>query len=102
MPSGRRSIVRQALPRIDPETLRLFRRLEGTRPSKRDRGDERKLAEALDLEDEFWYGQSVLNRRTKPCCQPPYMAYDAFYRCRLVRELLLEAMKKNPAQQSTG
>ena len=93
MPSGRRSIERQALPRIWPETLALFMRLEGMRPNKRDKGELRKLAEALDLEDEFWYGQNVLNRSRKPSCGPPYMAHDAFFRCRLVRELLLEAAK---------
>ena len=96
MPSTRRSIDRQRLPRIEPETLALFVKLEGMRPSKRSRADERTLAEALDLLDEwFLYCQDVFDRRRKPLHPPGYPQNDAFYRCRLVRELLLAAVKES-------
>ena len=94
MPSGRRSIVRQPLPRIDPETLALFLKLEHQRPSQRDRAEERKLHEQLDLLGEWFCScQDVFDRRRKPLHPPGYPQNDAFFKCRLVRLALLEAAK---------
>jgi hypothetical protein len=101
MPSTRRSIDRQPLPRIWPETLALFVKLEHQRPRDRNKAEVRELAEALDLADEYWCGGTVLVRDRKPCHPPGYGAHDAFFRCRLVRLHLLELAKAaatNPAR----
>jgi hypothetical protein len=94
MSSRHRSVVRQPLRRIEPETLALFLKLENMRPSKRDRAEERRLHETLDLLGEWFCScEDVFNRRRKPLHPPGYPQNDAFYRCRLVRLALLEAAK---------
>jgi hypothetical protein len=82
-------------PRIWPETLALFAKLERQQPSARSDMDERELASALDLEDEFWSGQSVLNQRLTPCHPPSKGAHEMFWRCRAMREYLLDQLSLN-------
>jgi hypothetical protein len=83
-----------------PETLALFAKLERQPPSARSDTDERELASALDLEEEWWCCQTVLNDHPKPCHPPSKGAHDMFWRCRAMREYLLDQSSLNQLASS--
>src|SRR5262249_26924870 len=89
-------------PTFDAETLALFVRLERMRPQRGPDFEEgsRELARRLNLTSEWWSINSVLDRSAGPCHPPGYYAYNAFYRCRDVRNALLEAAEE--AAQGLG
>jgi hypothetical protein len=81
-------------PHVTPDVVALFVRLEQT--PRRRRGDqfktaERELAHKLSLVDEWWTGNSVLDRSRGPCHPPGYIANTDWRRVRHVREALLAA-----------
>ena len=81
-------------PRVLPETLQLFLKLENQPPRARSKTEVRELARMLDLEDEFFCcGQTVLDREVAPCYPPGHGGYDLFWRCRAMREYLLTLME---------
>jgi hypothetical protein len=51
----------------------------------------KRLANLLDLSDEWWRMQHVNDRSREPCHPEGYAAYEDWYRCRAIRVLLLEA-----------
>ena len=74
---------------FSPETLAL----ERMRPGDRSEEDQRALAGALGLADEYWSMESVLDRSPGPRHPPGYQAYTDFFTCRHVRLRLLEAAR---------
>jgi hypothetical protein len=95
MPAKRTPLERRRKPRFDAETLALFTKLERTplraRNTRAYQDDVHELMRRLNLVDEYWMMQSPLDRHAGPCHPPGYCAHDAWYRCRAVREALLEA-----------
>jgi hypothetical protein len=87
------------LPHFTAETLALFVKLEHQRPSQRDRDEERALMYQLNLSDEYWWMNSVLDRSRGPCHGPEYFAHHGWYRCREVREALLQASGTKPTSK---
>ena len=86
-------VAKNLRPRVLPEALQLFAKLERQPPSARSKEDVRELARMLDLEDEwFCCGQTVLDRELTPCYPPSKGAYDTFFRVRAMREYLLEQL----------
>jgi hypothetical protein len=89
-------IQRQALgPHVTPDVVALFVKLEQT-PCRRRRDDrfkaaERELARQLNLIDEWWTGNSVLDRDRSPCHPPSCVAHADWHRVHHIREALLAA-----------
>jgi hypothetical protein len=78
----------------------VFVELESVPLNERDNRDfqdaEHRLMQALNLGQESFPGmQSVLNRRTRPCHPPGYVAYTEFFVVRKVRLALLAAIRNN-------
>jgi hypothetical protein len=96
---------KQLRPTFSPEALRLFCELEKVKPRKRFQdGRTRRLAELLNLMDEFWTVNYV-NDVASPCHPPHYQATRDWAVCRQVRRQLLEAaglIKKSPARAKRG
>jgi hypothetical protein len=97
MPTNRTIIDRARRATITPEALALFIELEQT-PARQRGGQDfqdkaHQLMRWLDLVSEFWTMNSVLDRSRGPCHPEGYIARDDWFRCRAVREALLEAAK---------
>jgi hypothetical protein len=93
-----RMTSRPRLPQFTDQTLKLFRALEAT-PVRRRRTQEFKdgahqLARLLEQTDEYWTGNSVLDRG-RPCHPVGYIATVHWARCRTIRKALLEALKRS-------
>ena len=56
-----------------------------------------RLANLLDLNEQWWTGCHVNDRSSGPCNQPGYAAHDGWHTCRAVRNQLLAAL--TPAVQ---
>jgi hypothetical protein len=98
MPTNRTAIRRERRPSFTPEVLRLFAELEhSARRGPKFKEKARELARMLGLVDEWWTGNSVLNRRAGPSHPPQCIAHDDFYRCREVRRQLLAAIGQRGA-----
>jgi hypothetical protein len=86
---------------ITPEALELFRELESVseRRLRREPYTEKskRLANLLGLSDAWWRMEHVHDRSRGPCHPEGYIAREDWYRCRAIREMLLEA-----AAQSTS
>jgi hypothetical protein len=99
----RRRIAKGRRPTFPPDVLALFVELERI-PEQREAYSDgsRELARLLGMTDEWWGGNSVLDRSRGPCHPPGYGAYDDWFRCRVVREQLLEAMNRSSRTGSLG
>jgi hypothetical protein len=80
---------------FSPEIIALFVELEAVPGRQRDRqewqAESKRLAGLLGLSSEWWSMNHVNDRSARPCHPPGYYAHNAFYRCRVVRQALLEA-----------
>jgi len=90
-------IAKERRPAFSREVLVLFAKLEAV-PARRRRTQEFKdgehqLARLLNLTDEFWTINSVLDRG-QPCHPAGYIANVHWARCRVMREQLLEALER--------
>ena len=95
MATNRTTIPRPRRSAFDGDALWLFRALEGVPRSHPEFKDKSlRLAVLLDLSDEWWMMQHVNDCSSEPCHPPGMLAFDAWHRCRAVRELLLEACGK--------
>lgn len=84
--------------RIPPEAIALFVELEHcSQRGPKFNAKARELARMLGLVSEWWSGQSVLDRSPAPCHPPGHIARDDFYRCRVVRQQLLTAIRQRGA-----
>jgi hypothetical protein len=104
LPTKRTVIDRPRRRVFSAETLALFQELEAV-PLRRRSGEdlrdqERELAEKLDLADEFWTTNSVLDRSAAPCWPPWLVAYGDWHRCRAIRLQLLAAAREAGRQMS--
>jgi hypothetical protein len=87
-------VAKQLRPQFSADVLALFVQLERTPPRRRGsqvfKDGEHELVRRLNLTNEYWTMNSVLDR--KPSCHPPgYAAHTDWHRCREVRLALLEA-----------
>jgi hypothetical protein len=84
-------------PRFSAEVLELFLDLEAVPARRRNRREwwdgSKRLAGLLGLSSEWWAMQNVHDLRARPCHPPEYFAHDAWFRCRAVREALLETVQ---------
>jgi hypothetical protein len=93
--------AKERRPSFSREVLALFAKLEAT-PARQRRTQEFKdgahqLARLLEQTDEYWTGNSVLDRG-KPCHPPGYIATVHWGRCRAMRKQLLEALTVREVQ----
>jgi hypothetical protein len=98
MPTKRTQLERQRRVIIDAETLTAFRELDAMPMSNRQGRDfERRayeLAKRLGLGGEHFCSRcSVLDRESDPCWPPGYVAREAWFKVRTVRNQLLEATR---------
>jgi hypothetical protein len=88
-------IAKDRRPVFSAEAVELFaeleRRSDGYRPYTE---GSRRLAAMLGLVDEWIVSCHVNDRSSAPCHPPGYLAYDAWFRCRAVRFILLEAARE--------
>jgi hypothetical protein len=94
MSTKRRTLDRPRRVTCSPETVALFRELDGIPKRARDnvefKAKERTLMRALGLGDEWFFSQcSVLDRAAGPCRLPDAPASIDWFRCREVRNALL-------------
>jgi hypothetical protein len=87
--------AKERRPSFSAEVLELFSRLERAPRGKRDsqafKDEERELARRLNLVDEWWRGNSVLDRSRGPCHPPGYFSHTDWYHVRKIRKALLTA-----------
>jgi hypothetical protein len=80
---------------FSPELVALFIELEAVPARQRDRqewqAESKRLAGLLGLSSEWWSTNHVNDRMARPCWPREHYAYNAFYRCRVVGQALLEA-----------
>ena len=96
----RTRISRQQHAPFTDEVVRLFIELEGAPERARPYSDDtRRLAKMLGLTSEWWTGQHVNDKSDKPIHPKGYCAHDDFYRCRAVRQALLEAAERQQAAE---
>jgi hypothetical protein len=98
MPTKRTILDRPRRPTFSRETLALFIELDATPARSRNSEDfktkERQLARQLDLIDEWWTTNTVLDRSRAPCWPPGHHACKDWARCREARKQLLAAAGK--------
>jgi hypothetical protein len=94
MPTKRTVIDRPRRRVFSAEVLALFVELDRLRLTNPYADSPRELAGKLDLMDEYWSGNSVLDRTAGPCHPPGYFAHQAWFTCRRVREQLLAAVQE--------
>ncbi|OKO75938.1 hypothetical protein AC629_33385 [Bradyrhizobium sp. NAS80.1] len=79
---------------VAPEALALFVELEGMdQHSEEFKQGSHELARMLGLVEEWWTCNHVNDRSEGPCHPPGYVARDDWYRCREVREALLQVVE---------
>jgi hypothetical protein len=77
------------------EVLALFQRLDAMPQEDRSFTEGAKeLASALNLDTEFWTGNTPLDRSGSPCHPPGYAAFTDWHTCRRVRNQLLAAIRQ--------
>jgi hypothetical protein len=92
MPSNRTTIQRPQRAQISAEALALFLELEHLpQDSERFKDGSRRLARLLGLTREFWGGNFVNDKSSRPCWPPSLVAHDNWFRVRAVRNALLAA-----------
>jgi len=99
MPTNRTPIERiRQRQVITAEAIALFAELEavpqGQRASKAFKDGQHELMRKLGLVSEFWTMNSVLDRSKRPPWPDHLVAYKDWYRCRGIREQLLEAVAR--------
>jgi hypothetical protein len=92
MPTNRKLRSHPRHPRISPEAIALFRAAEG-QPRKRwaYTDEARQLARMLGPIDEWWTGNTPLDKSRGPCHPPWCVAYTDWHRCRAVRRRMIAA-----------
>ena len=79
---------------FSPELIALFIELEVVPAHQRNRQEwqagSKRLAGLLGLTSEWWATCHVHDRSARPCWPDGYYARGAWFRCRAVREALLE------------
>lgn len=90
----KRTVLTRRPRRFDAETLALFCKLDGMPAQRRAfSGGGRELARRLGLVNEWWTGNSVLDRSDAPHHSPEYAAFKDWHTCRTAREALLAAVR---------
>jgi hypothetical protein len=85
-------LVAEDHPSFSPEILSLFIELEGmSQGTKAFKEGSHRLAQLLDLVDEWWTCNHVHDRSAEPCHSPQYISHKHWHRCRAVRQQLLAA-----------
>jgi hypothetical protein len=87
-------ILKERIPQFSTGTLQLFAKLEATPPRERKsrqfRDDERRLAEMLGLETEWWGGAfCVITCSRRNPFRLGLAGHEYWFKCREIRELLL-------------
>jgi hypothetical protein len=85
-----------------PEVVRLFVELERMPRTSPYADGPRALAERLGLMNEFWSGNSVLDRSAGPCHPAGYLAHEDWFKCRRMREQLLAAAREAGRRAADG
>jgi hypothetical protein len=89
--------AKERRPTFSREVLQLFLELERVPTRRRDRREwwdgSKRLAGLLGLSSEWWAMENVHDRSARPCHPPGYFAHDAWFRCRAMRQALLEAVQ---------
>jgi hypothetical protein len=107
MPTNRKPTRRgRRPPRYTAETLALFAELEAAPPRRLSRQDfkdkECQLARLLGLPPPWLSGSSVLDRERAPCRPEGMCAREDWFRCRDMRQKLLEAAAQSAGKTGAG
>jgi hypothetical protein len=95
VPTKRTVIDRPRRRTFSAEVIGLFVELDRQHLSNPYADGPRALAERLGLMNEYWSGNSVLDRGAGPCHPAGYVAHEGWFTCRQVREELLSALSKH-------
>jgi hypothetical protein len=100
VPTNRRFIQRHRRPVFSVEVLDLFQELERVRNPRSEvyRDKSLRLAQLLNLTNEWWCSVTDVNERSSGPSHPPgYIAFDAWHKVRAVRIELLQAVRERRA-----
>lgn len=98
MPTNRTPISRPHRPSFSLQALELFAELESVparaRHGREFKDREHELARLLHLVTEWWTGNGVTDKSSRPCHPEGCIARQDWFRCRAIRLVLLQAVKE--------